>query len=421
MLIFNSVRRAVPVGKRFVTQVRHINLDRSFGSPVRYESNHRLYPIVTDTPTPLQRTPLYDLMQESQARMVGFSGWEMPVQFTSLSAEHAAVRQQAGLFDISHMGKFRLSGPDVLTLLQGLVPSDLARLIPGQAQYSVLLNPVGGIIDDVIFYYQGSEEQGSAGPTQHWVAIVNAGTKDKDWDWIEQHVGNLDVTLVDQSASQALIAIQGPKALALLQPFSAADLAPLPAFGHVETEILGTAAFVARTGYTGEDGFEIMLPPDAAIALWRELTAAGAMPCGLGARDTLRLEAAMSLYGQDINDSISPLEAGLGWLVHWDKTTDYVGKSVLVDQKADGVKRRIVGLQLEGRNIARHDYPIVQGSATIGIVTSGTLSPTLGYPIALAYVPTELAKVGNIVDVEIRHKPYPATIVKRPFYRSPHR
>ncbi len=355
-------------------------------------------------------------MVESQARMVGFSGWEMPVQFSSISEEHAAVRQQAGLFDISHMGKFRLSGPDVLPLLQGLVPSDLARLQPGQAQYTVLLNPTGGIIDDVIFYYQGS-----TGDVQHWVAIVNAGTKDKDRTWIEQHRGTLNVTLRDDSAAQALIAIQGPQALAFLQPLSAVDLSPLLAFGHVETAILGTTAFVARTGYTGEDGFEIMLPPDEAIALWQALTAAGATPCGLGARDTLRLEAAMSLYGQDISDSISPLEAGLGWLVHWDKTADYIGKSVLVAQKADGVSRRIVGLQLEGRNIARHDYPIVQAGETIGIVTSGTLSPTLGYPIALAYVPTALAKVGNTVDVEIRHKPYPATIVKRPFYRSPHR
>jgi aminomethyltransferase len=355
-------------------------------------------------------------MVASQARMVGFSGWEMPVQFSSISQEHQAVREQAGLFDISHMGKFRLSGPDVLTLLQGLVPSDLARLAPGQAQYTVLLNPAGGIIDDVIFYYQGA-----TGAVQDWVAIVNAGTREADRAWIEQHIGSLAVNFTDHSAAQALIALQGPQAIALLQPLSAADLAPLPAFGHVDTTILGAPAFVARTGYTGEDGFEIMLPPDAAIALWQALAAAGATPCGLGARDTLRLEAAMSLYGQDISATTSPLEAGLGWLVHWDKTADYIGKSVLTAQKANGVSRRIVGLQLEGRNIARHDYPIVQGGETIGIVTSGTLSPTLGYPIALAYVPTELAKVGNTVDVEIRNKPYSATIVKRPFYRSPHR
>jgi aminomethyltransferase len=371
---------------------------------------------VTDSSTARQRTPLYDLMVLSQARMVGFSGWEMPVQFSSISEEHAAVRQQAGLFDISHMGKFRLRGPDVLAFLQGLVPSDLARLTPGQAQYTVLLNPDGGIIDDVIFYYQGMD-----GTDQKWVAIVNAGTKDKDRAWLEQHLSAFNVQFTDHSDSEALIALQGPKALELLQPRCAVDLSGLPAFGHVATTISGFPAFVARTGYTGEDGFEIMLPPDGAIALWQEFCNAGAVPCGLGARDTLRLEAAMSLYGQDISDRTSPLEAGLGWLVHWDKTTDFIGKSVLVAQKANGVDRRIVGLQLEGRNIARHDYPIVDGDTPIGIVTSGTLSPTLGYPIALAYVPTALAKIGGTVNVMIRNKPYPATIVKRPFYRSPHR
>ncbi|MBE9030576.1 glycine cleavage system aminomethyltransferase GcvT [filamentous cyanobacterium LEGE 11480] len=355
-------------------------------------------------------------MVQSQARMVGFSGWEMPVQFSGISKEHAAVRQQAGLFDISHMGKFRLQGQDVLALLQGLVPSDLARLQPGQAQYTVLLNPEGGIIDDVIFYYQETEAQ-----TQHWVAIVNAATKDKDKIWIEQHIGSLAVELVDQSADQGLIAIQGPQALQMLQPLSQVDLNNIAAFSHVETEMLGTTAFVARTGYTGEDGFEIMIPAATASTLWQSLTAAGATPCGLGARDTLRLEAAMSLYGQDINDQTSPLEAGLGWLVHWDKTVDFIGKDVLAKQKAAGVERRIVGLQLEGRNIARHDYPIVQADQTIGIVTSGTLSPTLGYPIALAYVPAAMAKVGNTVDVQIRNKAVPATIVKRPFYRSPNK
>jgi aminomethyltransferase len=369
------------------------------------------------TEATLQRTPLYDLMVASNARMVGFSGWEMPVQFSGINQEHAAVRTQAGLFDISHMGKFRIQGPDVLAWLQRLVPSDLSRLAPGQAQYTVLLNPQGGIIDDVIFYYQGQGEGGS----QNWVAIVNAATKDKDKSWMEQHQGSANATLIDDSASQALIAIQGPQALSLLQPFSAADLGSLPAFGHVQTTILDAPAFVARTGYTGEDGFEVMLPPDAAIALWQRLADAGATPCGLGARDTLRLEAAMSLYGQDINDGISPLEAGLGWLVHWNKAADYIGKSVLTEQKAAGVERRIVGLQLEGRNIARHDYPIVEGETAIGIVTSGTLSPTLGYPIALAYVPTVKAKIGETIEVLIRNKPYPATIVKRPFYRSPHK
>ncbi|NJN49445.1 MAG: glycine cleavage system aminomethyltransferase GcvT, partial [Alkalinema sp. RL_2_19] len=198
-------------------------------------------------------------MVESQARMVGFSGWEMPVQFSSITKEHAAVRQQAGLFDISHMGKFRLQGPDVLNLLQSLVPSDLARLQPGQAQYTVLLNPTGGIIDDVIFYFQGT-----AGTTQYWLAIVNAATKDKDKDWMTRHIGTQSVELIDESADKALIAIQGPQASQLLQTLTSDDLTPIPAFGHRETTMLSQPVFIARTGYTGEDGFEIMLPAAAA-------------------------------------------------------------------------------------------------------------------------------------------------------------
>lgn len=351
-------------------------------------------------------------MADYQARMVGFSGWEMPVQFSGITPEHQAVRQAAGMFDISHMGKFRITGSDVLNQLQLLVPSDLARLQPGRAQYSVLLNANGGIIDDVIFYYEKTE-----GTTQYWTAIVNAATKDKDKAWILQHLSG-DTQLLDDSDDLALLAIQGPQAEAMLQPFVSDDLSGMGAFSHCRSTVQGAPAFIARTGYTGEDGFEVMLPPDAAIALWKALAAAGVLPCGLGARDTLRLEAAMSLYGQDINDDISPLEAGLGWLVHWDKAVDFVGRSILEQQKAAGVTKRIVGLQLEGRNIARHDYPVVDGEQSIGIVTSGTLSPTLGFPIALAYVPTDRAKIGNTVDVSIRGKAFAATIVKRPFYKG---
>lgn len=355
-------------------------------------------------------------MLAANARMVGFSGWEMPVQFSGIKQEHAAVRSAVGIFDISHMGKFRLVGVDVLALLQSLVPSDLNRLVPGQAQYTVLLNDQAGIIDDVIFYREASESS-----TQHWVAIVNAATKDKDKDWITQQIGDRQVELLDDSADQALIAVQGPKALRVLQALTSVDLSGLANFGHCRTAVMGHPAFVARTGYTGEDGFEVMLPATAAADFWQRLVAGGATPCGLGARDTLRLEAAMSLYGQDITDETTPLEAGLGWLVHGDKAEDFIGKAILLKQKADGVQRQIVGLQLAGRNIARHDYPIVDGEATIGMVTSGTLSPTLGYPIALAYVDKDYAKVGNTVDVRIRQQSYPATIVKRPFYRSPHR
>jgi aminomethyltransferase len=360
----------------------------------------------------LQRTPLFDLMAAYNPRMVPFSGWEMPVQFSGIATEHQAVRQVAGMFDISHMGKFRLVGRDVLAVLQTLVPSDLARLKPGQAQYTVLLNPDGGIIDDVIFYAQADTDDG-----QNWVAIVNAATKDKDKNWLQQHFTG-DITLIDDSADLALIAVQGPQAEMFLQPLVAANLSTLLAFNHISTTIFDQPAFVARTGYTGEDGFEVMLPIAAATELWRSLATAGVLPCGLGARDTLRLEAAMSLYGQDINDSITPLEAGLGWIIHWDKTANFVGRARLEAQKANGVSQRLVALQLEGRNIARHDYPIVAGDQTIGIVTSGTLSPTLGYPIALAYVPAALAKIGNTVDVSIRGKSFTATMVKRPFYKG---
>jgi aminomethyltransferase len=364
------------------------------------------------TAVKLNRTPLFALMVEYSARMTAFSGWEMPVQFSGLSLEHQAVRSGAGMFDISHMGKFRLQG-NVLAGLQSLVPSDLARLQPGEAQYTVLLNPAGGIIDDVIFYYQGG-----TGNQQRWVAIVNAGTLAKDKAWMLENLDASQVQLEDVSTTQALIALQGPAAIGHLQALTTIDLAPIPAFGHAEATILGATAFIARTGYTGEDGFEIMLPADRACDLWRSLAQAGVLPCGLGARDTLRLEAAMSLYGQDINEEITPLEAGLGWLVHLDKAEDFIGRSVLEVQKSQGVTKRIVGLQLEGRNIARHDYPIVDDAGTpIGIVTSGTLSPTLGYPIALAYVPIALAKIGTTVNVSIRGKAYPATVVKRPFYR----
>jgi aminomethyltransferase len=368
---------------------------------------------MTMTAASLQRTPLYGLMAASNARMTAFSGWEMPVQFSGLTQEHQTVRTKAGMFDISHMGKFRLQGTDVLGELQKLVPSDLARLQPGQAQYTVLLNPQGGIIDDVIFYYQHT-----ADGVQYWMAIVNAGTRDKDKTWLTQHFDPSQVELIDDSASHALIAVQGPQAIGYLQPLVNADLTPMPAFGHLTATILGAPAFIARTGYTGEDGFEVMLPAAQAAEFWQLLAAAGVVPCGLGARDTLRLEAAMSLYGQDINDDTSPLEAGLGWLVHWDKPADFIGRSVLEQQKAQGVDRRIVGLQLEGRNIARHDYPVLFEDKPVGIVTSGTLSPTLGYPIALAYVPTALAKIGQSLAVSIRGKAYPATVVKRPFYRA---
>ncbi|MBW4635659.1 MAG: glycine cleavage system aminomethyltransferase GcvT [Iphinoe sp. HA4291-MV1] len=365
----------------------------------------------------LARSPLFELAQELKARLTSFGGWEMPVQFIGISKEHEAVRNAAGMFDISHMGKFTFQGKNLISQLQFLVPSDLNRLQAGQAQYTVLLNPQGGIIDDIIFYYQGEDATGE----QRGVMIVNAATTDKDKAWLLQHLDQNEVKFQDFSPKKVLIAVQGPKAVSILQTLVQKDLTSVKAFGHLEATVLDKLAFLARTGYTGEDGFEVMVDPDVGLELWRSLLNAGVIPCGLGARDTLRLEAAMALYGQDIDDTTTPLEAGLGWLVHLDTKRDFIGRSVLERQKAAGVQRRLVGLQMQGRNIARHGYQVLSTGVVVGEVTSGTLSPTLGYPIALAYVSTELATVNQQLEVEIRGKAYPAIVIKRPFYRSKNR
>ena len=360
----------------------------------------------------LLKTPLYDLAAAAKARFVPFSGWSMPVQFAGLKQEHQAVRSHVGMFDISHMGKFALEGEDVVAGLQALVPSNLERLNPGEAQYTVLLNQQGGIIDDIIFYHQGAEKG---------FLIVNAATKDKDKQWILSHIQDLDLELTDLSSDRVLLALQGKAAVGILQELVTDSLTDLPAFGHLETTLkTGTSsepAFIARTGYTGEDGFEIMVTPEVGQQLWQTLLDREVTPCGLGARDTLRLEAAMCLYGQDIDDATTPLEAGLGWLVHLSEKADFIGRKVLEKQKAAGLDRKLVGIEMAGRYIARHDYPIVSAGQEIGIVTSGTLSPTLGKAIALGYVPKSLSKVGQDLEVVIRGKTYPAKVAKKPFYR----
>ncbi|MBD2204461.1 glycine cleavage system aminomethyltransferase GcvT [Calothrix sp. FACHB-1219] len=365
----------------------------------------------------LARTPLYQLGVELKARLTSFGGWEMPVQFAGITSEHEAVRNAAGMFDISHMGKFTLVGDNPISQLQALVPSDLNRLKPGQAQYTVLLNPQGGIIDDIIVYYQGEDSTGK----QQVAIIVNAATTDKDKAWLLQHLDLKTAEFQDLSKDKVLLAVQGPKAINYLQPLVEADLHPIKAFGHLQAPILGKTGFLARTGYTGEDGFEIMVDPEVGIELWQRLYDAGVIPCGLGARDTLRLEAAMALYGQDIDDNTTPLEAGLAWLVHLDTKGDFIGRAILEQQKAAGLQRRLVGLQMSGRNIARHGYQVLSSGTVVGEVTSGTISPTLGYPVALAYVPSKLASVGQQLEVEIRGKTYPTSVVKRPFYRSKNR
>ncbi len=360
----------------------------------------------------LKQTPLFKLHQALNARMTGFGGWEMPVQYAGISLEHRAVRQQAGMFDISHMGKFSLRSYALVEQLQPLVPSDLSRVQPGAARYTVLLNAQAGIVDDVIFYYQGRDTDGC----ERGLLIVNASTLNKDKAWLLNHLSPDQVDFQDRSAEKALIAVQGPQATSYLQALTSADLARIRPFGHLEATVLGQPAFFARTGYTGEDGFEVMVHPEVGQELWRSLLDLGVTPCGLGARDTLRLEAAMALYGQDIDETTTPLEAGLGWTVHLDKP-DFIGRSVLERQKQEGVTRQLVGLQMQGRNIARRGYPVLFQGNSVGIVTSGTLAPTVERAIALAYVPFELARPGQGLEVEIRGKAYPAVVVQRPFYR----
>jgi len=366
------------------------------------------------TTSPLNRTPLYQLAVEQKARLTAFAGWEMALQYGGIGQEHQAVRNSAGIFDISHMGKFAFQGRQLRSHLQPLVPSDLTRLLAGQAQYTVLLNPQGGIIDDIIFYYQGEDPTGE----EYGMMIVNSATRRKDKAWLLGNLESAPISLQDLSQDQVLIALQGPEAVNYLQPLVQQDLKSVKSFGHLPGTIWGEPALIARTGYTGEDGFEVMVAPEVGVELWRSLLGAGVTPCGLGARDTLRLEAAMALYGQEIDAHTTPLEAGLGWVVHLDTKGDFIGRSVLEQQKAHGVEKRLVGIQMQGRHIARHGYPVWHGGKPVGEVTSGTLSPTLGKAIALAYVPTQLSKIGQQLEVEIRGKTYPATVVKKPFYRS---
>ncbi|MFB2881726.1 glycine cleavage system aminomethyltransferase GcvT [Floridanema aerugineum] len=368
------------------------------------------------TTATVSRTPLYELALESKAKFTEFSGWEMPVQYSGIGQEHQAVRTASGMFDISHMGKFTMQGKDLISQLQNLVPSDLSSLQPGQAQYTVLLNPQGGIIDDIIFYYQGE-----AAGIQQGVMIVNAATTPKDKAWLLSKLETSEIDFQDISKQKVLIAVQGALAITQLQKFVKEDLSSIKSFAHLLGTVLEKPAFIARTGYTGEDGFEVMLDQNVGVELWRNLLAEGVVPCGLGARDTLRLEAAMALYGQDINEGTTPLEAGLGWLVHLDRKGEFIGREILAEQKASGVERKLVALQMQGRNIARQGYPISYEGETVGEVTSGSWSPTLSCPIALAYLPTNLAKIGQELQVEIRGKFYPAKVVKKPFYRSPNK
>jgi aminomethyltransferase len=370
--------------------------------------------------TTLQRTPLFEAACAAGGRMVPFAGWEMAVQFSGLLQEHQAVRQGCGLFDISHMGVLRLRGEGVKDALQGLVPTDLFRIGPGEACYTVLLNEQGGIRDDLIVYDRGWQADAQV---HELLLVINAACADADTAWLRSQLEPQGISISDAKADGVLLALQGPEAPALLESLSGQSLAGLPRFGHRELALSGIGeAFVARTGYTGEDGFELLLPRAAGLALWERLLAEGVSPCGLGARDTLRLEAAMHLYGQDMDAGTTPLEVGLGWLVHLEMPRPFIGRSVLERQTQTGAPRRLVGLQLQGRAIPRHGYPVhaaqaAADSPAIGQVTSGGWSPCLEAGIALASVAAEHARLGTELMVEIRGRREPALVVKRPFYK----
>ena len=377
----------------------------------------------------LRRTALFEAARSAGGRLVPFAGWEMAVQFSGLVAEHQAVRSGCGLFDISHMGVLRLRGDGAKDALQALVPTDLFRIGPGEACYTVLLNEAGGIRDDLIVYDQGrvARDPASGATTDALVVVINAACAEADTAWIRAQLEPRGIEVSDHKGEGVLLALQGPEAANRLEALSGVSLAGLPRFGHRQLRLAGTAQgaaagaelFVGRTGYTGEDGFELLLDRGAGLALWQQLLAEGVVPCGLGARDTLRLEAAMHLYGSEMDASTSPLEAGLGWLVHLEMPKAFIGREVLERQSAEGVSRKLVGLKLEGRAIARHGYPVLRAGQPVGVITSGTWSPTLGEAIALAYVPSDAAKLGTELAVEIRGKAAPALVVKRPFYRRP--
>jgi len=365
--------------------------------------------MATEAPT-MRRTPLFDKHAELGAKIVPFAGYEMPIQYEGIVAEHRAVRGHAGLFDLSHMGEFFFRGRGAGSTLDRLVSSDIAGLAVGQARYGLLTNERGTIVDDVIVYRISDGE---------YMMVVNAANIAKDRGHVLAHL-NQDVTLDDRSYTTALVAIQGPRAADILASQTDADVRSLPSFGVTHGRVAGVRATLARTGYTGEDGFEVFVANADAARVWDALLAAGSQqgikPIGLGARDTLRLEARFSLYGNDIDETTDPIEAGLGWTCKLDK--EFTGRDVIAAKKAEGPARKIAGLVVDG-GVARHGHEVTQNGAVVGRVTSGTYGPTVEKNIALAYVPTPLSKVGTALGVRIRGKDVPATVVKTPFYRRP--
>ena len=361
----------------------------------------------------LKRTSLYDVHKAAGAKLVPFAGFEMPVQYDSVIAEHKAVRATAGIFDVSHMGEFFVEGRDSTAWLDRMLSNEVSKVAIGQAQYNVMLYDNGTIVDDLIVYKRAPES---------WLVIVNAGNIAKDFAWMKKHVGEfgLDVRLSDHSEEWALLAVQGPEAAGILQTMTETRLAEIKTYRFAEGKIAGVPAILARTGYTGEDGFELALPSNEAPAIWKALVAKGVKQAGLGARDTLRLEMKYALYGNDIDETTNPLEAGLGWVVKMAKPA-FVGKAALETIKKEGLTRRLVGFDMIDRGIPRHGYPIVDAESQdpIGIVTSGTQSPSLDRPIGVGYVDTAHGAIGAEIAVEMRGDARRAKVVETPFYKRP--
>ena len=367
---------------------------------------------MSDTAAPLKKTPLHAAHVALGARMVPFAGWDMPVEYSGITAEHMAVRTAAGLFDVSHMGQVELAGDNALAAVQHIVSNDVAKLQNGQAQYSALMTPEGTFVDDVLVYRFAEK---------HYLLVVNGANVDKDYAWIAAHAPEVgEVAIVNSSDRYALIAVQGPKARGIVQTLTAVDLSAVKYYWFAHGEVAGVRATISRTGYTGEDGFEVFVPPQYADKVWLALMEAGAphglIPCGLGARDTLRLEAAMSLHGNDIDETTTPVEAGLNWIVGWKKDS-FIGSDVLRQQKADGPSRKLVGFEMIDRGIARQGYGIYAGGEAVGTVTSGTQTPYLKKAIGLGYVAAAHAAHGTELEIDIRGRRLKAVVVPTPFYK----
>jgi aminomethyltransferase len=358
----------------------------------------------------IKRTPLFEEHQAAKAKLIDFGGWEMPVQYVGVLEEHHAVRTKAGLFDVSHMGEINVQGKDALNFVQMLITNDAGKLEDGKILYSPMCYPTGGIVDDLLVYRFNPE---------HFFIVVNASNTDKDYAWMLEQAKNFDVRIDNVSDQYAQLALQGPSAEKILQRIANINLAKIGYYTFDHGEINGISCLISRTGYTGEDGFEIYVAPEFSRRLWNKILEIGApegvQPIGLGARDTLRFEARLPLYGNELGAEISPLEAGLGIFVKLNKA-DFIGRDALLKQKEEGVPRKLVGLEMIGRGIARSHYPIQKNEEEIGFVTSGSFSPTLNKNIALGLVRSDLAVQGEVLEVMIRGKAVQAKIIPSLFY-----